>query len=29
MNWLDSGIEPHWIWLGLGLLLAIGEMTIP
>ena len=29
MNWLDSGIEPHWVWLGLGLLLAIGEMTIP
>lgn len=28
MNWL-SGIELHWIWLGLGLLLAIGEMTIP
>lgn len=28
MNFL-SGIEPHWLWLGLGLLLAIGEMTIP
>lgn len=28
MNWL-GGIEPHWVWLGLGLLLAIGEMTIP
>lgn len=28
MNWLN-GIEPHWVWLGLGLLLAIGEMTIP
>ena len=28
MNWLN-GIELHWIWLGLGLLLAIGEMTIP
>lgn len=28
MNWFD-GVEPHWIWLGLGLLLAIGEMTIP
>ncbi|MBN8499617.1 MAG: NfeD family protein [Sphingomonadales bacterium] len=24
-----DGIEPHWLWLGLGLLLAIGEMTIP
>ncbi|MFM5949415.1 MAG: NfeD family protein [Novosphingobium sp.] len=24
-----SGMEPHWLWLGLGLLLAIGEMTIP
>lgn len=24
-----EGIEPHWFWLGLGLLLAIGEMTIP
>ncbi len=24
-----SGMEPHWFWLGLGLLLAIGEMTIP
>jgi membrane protein implicated in regulation of membrane protease activity len=22
-------MEPHWFWLGLGLLLAIGEMTIP
>jgi inner membrane protein len=28
VNWL-SGIEPHWLWLGFGLLLAIGEMTIP
>jgi hypothetical protein len=28
VNWFD-GVEPHWIWLGLGLLLAIGEMTIP
>ncbi len=26
--WLD-GLEPRWLWLGLGLLLAIGEMTIP
>lgn len=24
-----DGIEAHWFWLGLGLLLAIGEMTIP
>ena len=22
-------IEPHWFWLALGLVLAIGEMTIP
>lgn len=28
MTWLE-GLEPHWLWLGLGLLLAIGEMTIP
>lgn len=26
---LLAGVEPHWFWLGLGLLLAIGEMTIP
>jgi membrane protein implicated in regulation of membrane protease activity len=25
---LDA-IEPHWFWLALGLVLAIGEMTIP
>lgn len=24
-----EGLEPHWLWLGLGLLLAIGEMTLP
>jgi len=24
-----AGIEPHWFWLALGLLLAVGEMTIP
>jgi membrane protein implicated in regulation of membrane protease activity len=28
MEWLES-LELHWIWLALGLLLAIGEMTIP
>lgn len=28
MTWLE-GLEPHWLWLGLGLLLAIGEMTLP
>ena len=28
MNTL-AGIEPHWFWLALGLLLAVGEMTIP
>lgn len=26
---LFEGIEMHWLWLGLGLLLAIGEMVIP
>ena len=35
MNWLGTGwlgtgwLEPHWGWLVLGLLLAVGEMTIP
>ena len=24
-----GGIEPHWFWLALGLLLAVGEMAIP
>lgn len=24
-----NAIEPHWFWLALGLLLIIGEMTIP
>jgi membrane protein implicated in regulation of membrane protease activity len=28
MGWIDT-LEPHWFWLALGLLLAIGEMTIP
>lgn len=28
MGWVDS-LEPHWFWLALGLILAIGEMTIP
>ena len=26
---LFEGIEMHWLWLGLGLVLAIGEMVIP
>ena len=28
MDWLNS-LEPHWFWLALGLILAIGEITIP
>lgn len=24
-----SGMAPHWFWLALGLLLAVGEMAIP
>lgn len=28
MTWLDT-LEPHWIWLGLGLLLAVAEIAIP
>lgn len=28
MDWLDN-LDPHWLWLALGLVLAIGEMTIP
>lgn len=28
MDWIDT-LEPHWIWLGLGLILAVAEMAIP
>ena len=28
MAWVDA-LEPHWFWLALGLILAIGEMVIP
>jgi membrane protein implicated in regulation of membrane protease activity len=28
MDWLDS-LSPHWFWLTLGLVLMVGEMTIP
>ena len=28
MDWFDS-LDPHWFWLALGLILAIGEMVIP
>ena len=28
MDWINS-LEPHWFWLALGLILAIGEITIP
>lgn len=28
MDWLDT-FSPHWLWLALGLILAIGEMVIP
>ncbi|MFM5924528.1 MAG: NfeD family protein [Novosphingobium sp.] len=24
-----GGVEAHWFWLALGLVLAVGEMTIP
>ena len=26
---LFGKLDPHWAWLALGLLLAVGEMTIP
>ncbi|MDP3907785.1 NfeD family protein [Novosphingobium sp.] len=28
MDWLNS-LDPHWFWLALGLVLAIGEIAIP
>ena len=28
MDWLEN-LDPHWFWLALGLVLAIGEMAIP
>lgn len=28
MAWLE-GLSPHWMWLGLGLVLAIAEIAIP
>jgi inner membrane protein len=28
MGWLGT-LEPHWIWLGFGLLLAVAEIAIP
>ncbi len=28
MEWMRS-LDPYWLWLGLGLVLAIGEMVIP
>ncbi len=29
MNLLGTTFDPHWAWLALGLVLAVGEMTIP
>ncbi len=29
MTLLGSTYDPHWAWLALGLVLAVGEMTIP
>ena len=28
MDWLDS-LEPHWVWMAIGLILAAAEMVIP
>ena len=28
MDWLEN-LSPHWLWLALGLVLAIAEMAIP
>lgn len=28
MDWVNS-LDPHWFWLALGLVLAIGEIAIP
>lgn len=28
MDWVES-LSPHWLWLTLGLVLIVGEMTIP
>ena len=29
MSLLGTWLEPHWAWIALGLVLAVGEMTIP
>ncbi len=29
MTLLGTTLDPHWAWLALGLVLAVGEMTIP
>ena len=29
MNLPEFQLDPHWAWLALGLMLAVGEMTIP
>ena len=29
MSLLGTELAPHWAWLALGLVLAVGEMTIP